>query len=99
MREDERASPEIEHVELDEVDAEVDGGAEGAERVLGREARSAPVADPQDGVAVAAPQVDHAAFLRRAVRSHHQESAPRIIAWATASPAAIRDTSTQNCSG
>ena len=93
VREDERASPEIEDVELDEVDAEVDRGAEGAQRVLGRQSRSAPVADPQDGVAVVAPQVDHAAFLRRAVRSHHQESAPRIIAWSTASAAVMRETS------
>ncbi len=61
VRQHERAAREVEDVELDEVDALLDGRPEGAERVLGREVRRAAVADPQDGRAVPAAQVDHAA--------------------------------------
>ena len=45
MREHERAADEVEHVELDRVDAARERGLERAQRVLGRERSRAAVAD------------------------------------------------------
>ena len=98
VRQDERAERQIEDVELDEVDALLDGRPEGPDRVLGLEVRRPAVADPQDGRAVLATQLDHAP-LRFATPSHHQASAPRRSACATVNPAASVDTSSQKRSG
>ena len=58
MRDHERPARQVEHVELDRVDARVDGGLERAQRVLGRKRRRAAVPHPERPVAVAA-QPDH----------------------------------------
>ena len=97
MREHERPVRQVEHVELDEVDALRDCCAKRAERVLGPEGRRAAVTDPQH-LPVAPLQVDHAS-RRRAERSHHHESGTRTIACPTAMAAASRETSCQNRSG
>ena len=49
MGEDERSARKVEHVELDQVDAVLDRGAKGAERVLGREMGRAAMTDPEHG--------------------------------------------------
>ena len=63
VRDDERPARQVEDVELDEVDAELDGGAERAQRVLGLDERRAAMADPEDA-SVPALELDHAALLR-----------------------------------
>lgn len=98
MGEDERPPREVENVELDEVDAVLEGRPERAQRVLRRKARRTPMSDPED-VAVAPVEVDHRATPLRVARSHHQARTASSTAWATAMPAASRETSTQNCSG
>ena len=47
VRDHERASRQVEHVELDQVDAVLDGGAERPQRVLRRERCRASMADPE----------------------------------------------------
>ena len=63
VREDERAAGEVEHVELDRVDARRERDLERAQRVLGRERGRAAVADP-DQRAVSAQQ-PHRVTARR----------------------------------
>ena len=98
MRQDERPARQVEHVELDEVDAVPDRGAKRAKRVLWREPSRAAMTDAEDRLAWLPPELDHA-ILRWAARRHHQASAARSSAWLTVSAAAIRETSTQNRSG
>ncbi len=97
MREHERPARQVEHVELDEIDAVCDRFAERAEGVLGREVGRPSMTDAQHA-AVARAEVDHG-DRRRAARRHHQASGARTIAWPTAIAAASRDTSSQNRSG
>ena len=104
MREDEGPLVEVEHVELDQVDARVDRGAESAQGVLRRERRGAAVPDTKNPALVPA-QVDHAGASvertdrRRSRRSHHQDASATTTAWATAIPAASFAVSCQNTSG
>lgn len=58
MGDDERASRQVEDVELDQVDTVSQRDPEGLDRVLRRERGRAPMADPQK-TAVPLPQVDH----------------------------------------
>ena len=51
MRQHERAVSEIENVELEKIDAELDGPLERPERVLASERGSAAMGDPQHTVA------------------------------------------------
>ena len=62
VRDDETAVGDLDHVELDEVDARLDRGAEGTQRVLGRERRSTPVADAK-WTSVPALERDHGVGL------------------------------------
>jgi hypothetical protein len=55
MRQHERSAGEVEDVELDEVDSVLDGGTDGTQGVLGREACCSAMADPENGASVAAP--------------------------------------------
>ena len=98
MGQDEGAERQVEHVELDEVDPVLDGGAKGFDGVLRRDVRRAAVADPEHLSSVRSPQLDHAALLF-AARSHHQASGARTIAWTTVIVAASRETSSQKRSG
>ena len=82
---------QVEHVELDQVDAVADGGPERAERVLRRDERRAPVADPED-LAVDALEL-RSPGAPTARRHHHQASAARTTAWPTVRTAAIVETS------
>src|SRR5205085_12598670 len=63
MRDRQRPVGQLEHVELDEVDAEVDRGLESSDRVLRGERRRAAVADAEVAAVRAAPEVDQAARL------------------------------------
>src|SRR4249920_2460064 len=59
MRQDE-PPVQLDHVELDEVAAELDRKLERGDGVLRRERRGAAVADPQQAAAVASQELDHA---------------------------------------
>ena len=95
---DEGAASQVEHVELDEIDAVRDGGSKGVDGVLGRDVRRASMTDPEHASPVSSPQLDHAALLF-ADRSHHHASGARTIAWTTVIVAASWETSSQNRSG
>ncbi len=97
VRDDERPARQVEDVELDEVDAELDGSAERAQRVLRLDECSAAMADPEDA-SVPALELDHRALLR-ARRSHHHASGASRSACPTVRAAAVVETSSQNRSG
>src|SRR5207249_5865895 len=80
----EEGAVEVDHVELDEVAAQLERKRERANRVLGRKCRSAPVPDPQRP-AFTPPQVDH-----RRLRTTTARSSP-------SSPAKARQSSTSAC--
>ena len=91
--EHERAVGEVEHVELDEVDIELHGAAEGRQRVLGLERRGAAMTDPQHaGAAAKPPQVLRiTTTAQSSVRSPpvktRQSSTTARASWAAGSPA------------
>ena len=97
VRDDERPARQVEDVELHEIDAELDGGAERAQRVLGLDERRTAVADPEHTPVVAL-ELDHRAPLR-ATRSHHHARGASSSACPTVRTAAMVETSCHSCSG
>ena len=94
VREHERPPLEVENVELDQVDAHLDGRPERAKGVLGSERRRAAMTDAQDAAGRAV-QIDHDAppalgtgRTRRIRRIHHQAARPTTMACATTIAAA-----------
>ena len=103
VREHERPALEVEDVELDQVDAHLDGRPERAKGVLGSERRRAAMTDAEHAAGRAV-QVDHdatagAGLTGRVRRTHHQAARPTTTAWATTIAAASFAVSCQNVSG
>ncbi len=96
----ERAQREIEHVELDQVDADLDRRPERAQRVLGGQGSRTTMADAQHAAGRTVER-DHNGLRAgvRSLRSHHQAAQATATAWKTTIPAASRAVSCQKTSG
>ena len=89
----------IEHVELDQIDADVDCRPERLERVLGRKLRGAAMTDPQIRHSVGS-ELDHESVSgRRRPRNQRAATIATTTACAMTIPAANRAVSCQNVSG
>ena len=97
--ENERPVPEVEDIELDQVDARIDGGPKRVECVLRRQGRGAAVTDPEIRLPVTT-KLDHATL-----RSGRRRRSPPVAMIATTTacrttiPAASCAVSCQNASG
>ena len=101
MRQHERPVLQVEHVELDQVDAHLDRRAKRAQRVLGRERRRTAMADPEHAT-LRTVQLDHVALarvVRPTRRIHHAAARPTATAWPTTIAAASIAVSCQKASG
>ena len=100
MGEHERATPQVEHVELDQVDAGCNRSPKRAEGVLGSEGSCATMADSKH-VAVRTTKVDHEALRGAGLirRSHARATRATRIACATTITAVSTAVSRQKTSG